>query len=74
MLKVDETPQLWPEENTRAGIPDDQIRQVAKSLSRQVARLASLGRRKTLREDWAGIIRVAMPASGHDRLLALRTD
>ena len=31
MLKVDETPQLWPEENTRAGIPDDQIRQVAKS-------------------------------------------
>jgi hypothetical protein len=28
VLNVDETPQLWPEENTRAGIPDGQIRQV----------------------------------------------
>jgi hypothetical protein len=62
LLKVDETTQLWPEENARAGVPDDQIRQVAKS--------ALLGRRKTLREDWAGIIRVEMPASGHDGLLA----
>jgi hypothetical protein len=32
--------------------------------SRQVAKSASLGPRKVLREDWAGIIRVAMPASG----------
>ena len=28
VLNVDETPQLWTEENTRAGIPDGQIRQV----------------------------------------------
>ena len=31
VLKVDETTQLWPEENARAGIPDGQIRQVGKS-------------------------------------------
>ena len=40
VMSVDETPQLWPEENTRAGIPDDQIRQVAKSPSRQVGKSA----------------------------------
>ena len=50
-------------------------RQVAKSAGRQVAKCqvvksALLGWRKTLREDWAGIVRVAMPASGHDVLLA----
>ena len=71
VLKVDETPQLWPEENTRAGIPDDQIRQVAKSPSRQKTSPCPC---KVQREDWAGIIRVAMPASGHDRLLAHPTD
>ena len=79
LLKVDETTQLWPEENTRAGIPDDQIRQVAKSPSRQVGKSASRQKTspcpcKVQREDWAGIIRVAMPASGHDRLLAHPTD
>jgi hypothetical protein len=67
LLKVDEMTQLWPEENARAGIPDGQIRQVGKSASRQKTSPCPC---KVQREDWAGIIRVAMPASGHDGLLA----
>jgi hypothetical protein len=81
LLKVDETTQLWPEENTRAGIPDDQIRQVAKSPSRQVGRSAgrqvgrsagrqvgrseSLGPCKVQRDNWAEVTQAAMPDLGH---------
>ena len=82
LLKVNESPQLWPEKSTRTGIPlviHDQVakspsRQVAKSPSRQVASSASLGPRKVQREDWAGITRVAMPASGRDGLTTHTTN
>ena len=40
VLKVDKKAQLWAEQNTRACIPDGQIRQVGKSASRQVGRSA----------------------------------
>ena len=66
LLNVDQSPQLWPGKSTRTGIPLVIHDQVGKSASRQVGRSASLGPRKVLPEDWAGIIRVAMPASGRD--------
>jgi hypothetical protein len=55
-LKVEAIPELWPD-----WVSWDEIPVVTHD---QVGRSASLGPRKVRREDWAGIIRVAMPASG----------
>jgi hypothetical protein len=48
LLKVDESPQLWPEKSTRTGIPLVIHDQVARSPSRQVAKSPS--RRHSARE------------------------
>ncbi len=55
-LKVEAIPELWPDWVSWDEIPVVTHDQVAKS--------ASLGPRKVLREDWAGITRATMPASG----------
>jgi hypothetical protein len=44
VLKVQESPELWPEQSARAGTPvviHDQIRQVGRSAGRQVGKSAS---------------------------------
>ena len=63
VLKVQESPELWPEQSARAGTPvviHDQIRHVGRSQK------PSPCPRTVQRDDWAGITRAAMPASGHD--------
>ena len=65
LLKVQETPELWPEQSARVGTPvviHDQIRQVGRSQK------PSHCLRTVQRNDWAGITRAAMPASGRDWL------
>ncbi len=55
-LKVEAIPELWPDWVSWDEIPVVTHDQVAKS--------ASLGPRKVLRDGWDGITRVAMRASG----------
>ena len=62
--KVQETPELWPEQSARVGTPvviHDQIRHVGRSQK------PSPCLRTVQRDDWAGITRAAMPASGRGR-------
>jgi hypothetical protein len=65
VLKVQESPELWPEQSARAGtsvVIHDQIRHVGRSQK------PSPCPRTVQRDDWAGITRAAMPASGRDWL------